>query len=76
MSADITVDGTTFRFVTTHLDTGQITPLIQQAQVAELLAVENASGLPVIYAGDFNSSANDVLDRRFPVSRSMGELQA
>ena len=66
VSADITVDGTTFRFVTTHLDTGQVTPLIQQAQVAELLAVENASGLPVIYAGDFNSSANDMLDPTYP----------
>ena len=67
VSADITVDGTKFRFVTTHLDTGQVTPLVQQAQVAELLAVENASGLPVIYAGDFNSSANDMLDPTYPV---------
>jgi endonuclease/exonuclease/phosphatase family metal-dependent hydrolase len=56
-----------FRFVTTHLDTGQATPLIQQAQVAQLLAVEGASGLPVVYAGDFNSSANDILDPTHPV---------
>ena len=62
VSADITVDGTTFRFVTAHLDTGQATPLIQQAQVAELLAVENASGLPVIYAGDFNNVTDFITD--------------
>ena len=67
VSADITVNGTTFRFVTTHLDTGQVTPLIQQAQVAQLLAVEGASGLPIVYAGDFNSSANDILDPTHPV---------
>ena len=71
LSADITVDGTTFRFVTTHLDTGQVTPLIQQAQVAELLGAESASGLPVVYAGDFNSSANNVLDPTYPVYASL-----
>ena len=38
-SVDATLgDELSFRFVTTHLDTGQLSPLIPQAQAAELLA--------------------------------------
>jgi len=70
-SVDATLDGTSFRFVTTHLDTGQITPLIQQAQAKELLTGAGGTTLPVIYAGDFNSSADDPSDPTFPTYKSL-----
>jgi endonuclease/exonuclease/phosphatase family metal-dependent hydrolase len=38
LSADVTVDGQQFRFVTTHLDTGEIAPSIQLAQAQELVS--------------------------------------
>ena len=61
-SVDATVDGQSFRLVTTHLDTGQLTPLFQLAQAQELLAKAGATNLPVLYAGDFNSNASNPLD--------------
>ena len=70
-SVDAKLNGTSFRFVTTHLDTGQITPLIQEAQAKELLAGAGATALPVIYAGDFNSSADDPSDPTFPTYKSL-----
>src|SRR4051794_17420449 len=57
-SVDATLDGQTFRFIDTHLDTGAFAPL-QLAQVHELLTDANPSSLPAVYVGDFNTSAND-----------------
>lgn len=70
-SVDVTLDGSTFRFVTTHLDTGQLTPTIQFAQAQELLATAGDTPLPVIYAGDFNSSADDPSNPTFPTYQSL-----
>ena len=50
---------------------GEITPLIQEAQAKELLASAGATALPVIYAGDFNSSADDPSDPTFPTYKSL-----
>jgi phospholipase/lecithinase/hemolysin/endonuclease/exonuclease/phosphatase family metal-dependent hydrolase len=69
VSADVTVDGRKFRLVTTHLDTGQFGPGIQFAQAQELLSVGGT--LPVIYAGDFNSAANDPRDPTFPTYQAL-----
>jgi endonuclease/exonuclease/phosphatase family metal-dependent hydrolase len=71
VSVDATVDGRAFRFVTTHLDTGQFAPAIQLAQAHELLAEAGATGLPVIYAGDFNSSADDPAAATFPTYQAL-----
>jgi phospholipase/lecithinase/hemolysin/endonuclease/exonuclease/phosphatase family metal-dependent hydrolase len=65
-SIDATLDGRPFRFVTTHLDTGALTPVIQNLQAQELLRTAGGTSLPTIYAGDFNSSANDPLDPTHP----------
>jgi PEP-CTERM motif len=71
-SVDATLDGTSFRFVTTHLDTGQaLGPAIQFAQAQELLSSAGNTTLPVIYAGDFNSSADDPSDPTFPTYKSL-----
>ena len=64
------LDGTSFRFVTTHLDTGQFSPSIQLAQAQELLATAGGTLLPIIYTGDFNSSADDPLDPTFPTYKT------
>jgi endonuclease/exonuclease/phosphatase family metal-dependent hydrolase len=53
VSVDAKVGGHKFRFISTHLEDGQ--ELIQQPQLAEILAGPAATDLPVILAGDFNS---------------------
>lgn len=58
-SVDVLASGRPFRFVTTHLedasaDPTAITPL-QEAQALELVNIHVASGLPVVFTGDFNT---------------------
>jgi endonuclease/exonuclease/phosphatase family metal-dependent hydrolase len=58
-SVDVTASGHRFRFVTTRLedasaDPAALTPL-QEAQALELVNIHLASGLPVVFAGDFNT---------------------
>ncbi len=58
-SVDVAASGHRFRFVTTHLedasaDPANLTPL-QMAQATELVNIHLASGLPVVFSGDFNS---------------------
>ncbi len=52
-SVDVKIRGKRFRFVTTHLEA--FSPLIRNAQAAELLAGPVATRLPVVVVGDFNS---------------------
>ena len=58
---DVTVNGSQFRFVNTHLQsTVAGVPQAQQIQVAqgnELLLNLAFAGMPVVLAGDFNSNA-------------------
>ncbi|HUF50759.1 MAG TPA: endonuclease/exonuclease/phosphatase family protein [Longimicrobiales bacterium] len=56
-SIDANVAGRAFRFFTTHLEVQVFAPL-QQAQASELIGLVNASSLPVIVVGDFNSAAD------------------
>jgi len=56
-SVDATVDGVSFRFISTHLEIQAAAP-VQAFQAAELLAIADASPLPVIMVGDFNSAAD------------------
>lgn len=56
ISADVSIRGTSFRFVETHLEA--FSALIQEAQAAELVAGPAATFLPVVMVGDFNSNAN------------------
>jgi endonuclease/exonuclease/phosphatase family metal-dependent hydrolase len=56
-SIDGTLDGKTFRFVTTHLEIEQ-SPVVQEAQAKEFLAGPAKAGGAVIAAGDFNSAAD------------------
>jgi len=67
MSADVTLRGSTFRFVNTHLESPiPGIPAADQNQVkqaAELVASLNDAGMPVIVAGDFNSNADPGPDR-------------
>lgn len=57
-SVDVNASGHHFRFVTTHLEDASADPAvlpIQEAQAMELVNVHLASGLPVVFAGDFNT---------------------
>jgi endonuclease/exonuclease/phosphatase family metal-dependent hydrolase len=52
-SVDVKIRGKSFRFVTTHLEA--FSPLVRNAQAAELLAGPVDTDLPVVAVGDFNS---------------------
>ncbi|MGZ5426902.1 MAG: endonuclease/exonuclease/phosphatase family protein, partial [Thermoanaerobaculia bacterium] len=59
-SVDVSASGRQFRFVTTHLedpspDPESLTPL-QMAQAMELVGIHVASGVPVVFVGDFNAN--------------------
>jgi endonuclease/exonuclease/phosphatase family metal-dependent hydrolase len=57
-SVDVAASGHRFRFVTTHLEDASADPAvlpIQEAQAAELVNRHAADGLPVVFAGDFNT---------------------
>jgi endonuclease/exonuclease/phosphatase family metal-dependent hydrolase len=69
-SIDVTVKGQSFRFVTTHLDIEAFPP-IQAAQAAELVQTAGNTHLPIIYAGDFNTPANDPSSPAFPTYEVM-----
>jgi endonuclease/exonuclease/phosphatase family metal-dependent hydrolase len=74
-SVDVAAPGHRFRFVTTRLedpspDPATLTPL-QEAQALELVNIHLASGLPVVFAGDFNTDGF----RKWPTYRLLtGEL--
>jgi len=61
-ATDLTYKGRTYRFVNTHLevddqsDPGSIINVIQAAQAQELIQVLDPVTLPLVVAGDFNSS--------------------
>jgi endonuclease/exonuclease/phosphatase family metal-dependent hydrolase len=55
-SVDLTKNGQTFRFITTHLDSN--VAAINEAEGNELLAGPANTNLPVILSGDFNSPAD------------------
>lgn len=69
-SVDVDASGRRFRFVTTHLEDASADPAvlpIQQAQAYELVSTHGAAGLPVVYAGDFNTDGF----RKWPTYRML-----
>ena len=63
-AVDATVNGTTYRFVNTHLevqgaDISPEVPYVQALQAHELIESLKYETLPVILVGDFNSSPED-----------------
>jgi endonuclease/exonuclease/phosphatase family metal-dependent hydrolase len=67
-SVDAKVRGRMFRFVTTHLE---VVPTIQMAQATELLQTAADTTLPVVFAGDFNATADTGLDPTFATYQSI-----
>ena len=60
ISADVRAGSETFRLFNTHLESTYAfdpTGLLQSAQAGELVAALNATALPVVLCGDFNSNA-------------------
>jgi endonuclease/exonuclease/phosphatase family metal-dependent hydrolase len=67
---DARLNGTTFRFLTTHLEDGtnQTSPvfaLVQALQAIQLVNGPAATSLPLIMAGDFNVVANNLASPTF-----------
>lgn len=54
LSVDAKVRGKSFRFVTTHMD--PITPAARTAQAAQIVAQADGDGIPLVVAGDTNST--------------------
>ena len=52
-SVDVTMDGRSFRFVTTHLEA--FSSQIRNPQATQLVAGPTATTMPVVLVGDFNS---------------------
>jgi endonuclease/exonuclease/phosphatase family protein len=65
-SVDVTLNGRSFRFATTHLD--PISGDAQLAQAAEFLAGPGSSALPIVWVGDFNSDADATVITGVPSS--------
>jgi endonuclease/exonuclease/phosphatase family metal-dependent hydrolase len=61
LAVDVTVNGSKFRFVNTHLQSTVAgipqAQQVQKSQADELLADLASAGMPVVLAGDFNSNA-------------------
>jgi hypothetical protein len=57
-SVDVTKNGRTFRFATTHLDSGF--GILQRLQAGEFMGPTGAgsTALPLVWVGDFNSAAD------------------
>jgi endonuclease/exonuclease/phosphatase family metal-dependent hydrolase len=66
---DVKARGSSFRFVTTHLDS--VSPAIRIAQAGELLKTAANTSLPIVMAGDFNIAADTSLDPSFPAYQAM-----
>jgi endonuclease/exonuclease/phosphatase family metal-dependent hydrolase len=73
-SVEVGVSGRWMRFLNTHLEVQAFAP-VQEAQTAQLLGLANASDLPTVLLGDFNSAANPSapLDRK---TRSYAMIRA
>jgi endonuclease/exonuclease/phosphatase family metal-dependent hydrolase len=57
VAVDARVRGKPFRFLSTHLEPAEIDPRVQFLQAGELVAGPADTDLPLIFVGDFNSSA-------------------
>jgi endonuclease/exonuclease/phosphatase family metal-dependent hydrolase len=57
VAIDAVVGGTTYRFVTTHLEAGSQSERVRVAQVRELIREFEDESLPLIVVADFNSEA-------------------
>jgi endonuclease/exonuclease/phosphatase family metal-dependent hydrolase len=77
MAVDVTVNGSRFRFVNTHLQSTVAgvpeATNTQLAQVDELLAAIASAGMPVVIAGDFNSNAEPGPESTGAVLRIVGQ---
>ena len=68
-SIDVNYRGRGFRFATTHLDA--VSPPVQLAQAAELVLAAGNTPLPMILAGDFNSTADSSVNPTFPTYQTL-----
>jgi endonuclease/exonuclease/phosphatase family metal-dependent hydrolase len=68
-SIDAIIRGRALRFVTTHLEPNS--PAVQLAQATELVQIAGHTTLPVVFAGDFNATANDPLNPTFATYQAL-----
>ncbi len=61
-SAEIEIEGTWYRFLSTHLEPFETGAAVQEAQAAELLSVLSGETLPIVAVGDFNADPDDAAD--------------
>lgn len=84
VSVDVTVKGLPYRFVNTHLEPADVAPgvvipqlaALQAAQLAELLGVVDASPMPLVLVGDFNSDDDGSTTATYETIRDEGFLDA
>jgi endonuclease/exonuclease/phosphatase family metal-dependent hydrolase len=70
-SVDVQGRGWKFRFVTTHLAfSPDLDPTVALAQAQELRDTAGNTDLPVVFVGDFNSTASDAANPTFETYQS------
>jgi endonuclease/exonuclease/phosphatase family metal-dependent hydrolase len=70
-SVDVEIGTSAFRFITTHLEAGQV-PAVQLAQAAEAIhSAVNSTTLPIVFLGDFNATGDSGQDPTFPTYQSL-----
>jgi hypothetical protein len=83
-SVDVVFKRLPYRFVNTHLEPADVAPgvvvpelaALQAAQIDELLAIVDASPLPVIMAGDFNTDDDGSTTPTYQAVRDAGFIDA
>jgi hypothetical protein len=70
VSLDAVIRGQPLRFVSVHLDPGPSIP-IQLAQAKELVQTAGATTLPIVFGGDFNTTANDPSNPTYVVYQAL-----
>lgn len=61
-AAEVEIEGTWYRFLTTHLEPLSTGAVFQERQALELVGLLEASALPTVVAGDFNADPRDDAD--------------
>jgi endonuclease/exonuclease/phosphatase family metal-dependent hydrolase len=71
-SVKATVAGHTYRFVTTHLESGDLAPEVQEAQARELLETLSDESQSVVMVGDFSSTPDGAMTATYERVREAG----
>ena len=75
-SIDVAIRGKSFRFMTSHLEDVSADPTgltqLQETQAAEMVSIGTSGGIPVVFAGDFNTDGFRKWDTYLLLTQTLG----